>query len=146
MSYEPMKDQLPPAPASCSARLLSLDLAMIRWSVRCRTWQEMSAGSQPELGPFLAGWFCRCSGIGLSIIEADHAFRDSFRIGWREAADCISIEEQKHPDPEIERLNQVVAEQADLIAGAVVQLRKLRDLLYPPNSVLNEPSSDKRDV
>ena len=112
-------------PPSCSARLLSIDLALIRWSVRCRTWQELSAGgSQPELGPFLAGWFCRCSGIGLSLIVADHAFRDSFRIGWREADDCIAIEEQKHPDPEIDRLNRVVADQKDLIAGAVIQLRK----------------------
>lgn len=80
------------AAPSCSAHLLPLDLAMIRWSVRCRTWQEMSAGSQPELGPFLAGWFCRCIGAGLVV---DGHFRDSFRIGWKEADDHIAIEIQK---------------------------------------------------
>lgn len=61
----------------------TLDLALIRWSVACRTWQESSAGSQPHLGAFLAGWFLRVTHSSLPTTEG--IFRDSLRVGWHEA-------------------------------------------------------------
>lgn len=70
----------------------SLDLALIRWSVVCRSWNELAAGNDPHLGAFLAGWFSR-------VIDAPYpkemfGFRDSFRSGWKEADDQIAINNQ----------------------------------------------------
>ncbi len=67
---------------------LTLDLALIRWSVKVNAWNELASHSGPELGPFLAGWFCRSIGA----IPADtHEFKDSFRAGWNEADSQIVI-------------------------------------------------------
>ena len=70
--------------------VLPLDLALIRWSVKCTALGELAAGAEPLLGAFLAGWYCRC--IGASLPEDLGQFRDSFRAGWKEADDFIQIE------------------------------------------------------
>lgn len=70
--------------------VLPLELALVRWSVVCQSWQSMSAGHSPLLTAFLAGWGCRC--IGIEIPSQYHEFRDSFRAGWREADTEISIQ------------------------------------------------------
>jgi len=75
--------------------ILSMDLALIRWSVKCAAWTEMSAGNAPLLQAFLAGWCCRC--IGASQPEDMGMFRDSFMSGWYEADTMIVIEKQKNP-------------------------------------------------
>lgn len=67
---------------SATRRGLPLDLGLIRWFVVCRRWQEMSAGHQPDLGAFLAGWLCRQITEEMPNVEV---FRDSFSAGWREA-------------------------------------------------------------
>jgi len=71
--------------------VLPFDLALVRWSVVCTSWGELSAGHAPLLTAFLAGWGCRC--IGASMPENLGTFRDSFRVVrplrrrgiWREA-------------------------------------------------------------
>jgi hypothetical protein len=68
--------------------ILPLELAFIRWSVVDRGWTEFS-GDGPLLSAFLAGWLCRC--IGTSEPLNLGTFRDSFRVGWREADDQIII-------------------------------------------------------
>lgn len=68
--------------------VLPLELAFIRWSVVHRGWHEIG-GDCPLLLAFLAGWSCRC--IGASMPEDVGQFRDSFRVGWREADDQITI-------------------------------------------------------
>ncbi|RRJ96822.1 hypothetical protein Ga0100231_023945 [Opitutaceae bacterium TAV4] len=73
--------------------ILSLDIALIRWSVVCRQWEGFSAGNAPLLGAFLAGWYCRS--IGASMPEDVGQFRESFRVGWREADQQIEIESRK---------------------------------------------------
>lgn len=73
--------------------VLPLDLALVRWSVVCTSWGELSAGHAPLLTAFLAGWGCRC--IGASMPEDLGTFRDSFRVGWREADTMIAIETQR---------------------------------------------------
>ena len=80
-----------------SAMVLPLDLAFIRWSVVCTSWGELSAGNAPLLTAFLAGWSCRC--IGSSQPQALGIFRDSFRVGWREADTMIAIETQRQNIP-----------------------------------------------
>ena len=76
-----------------SSFVLPFDLALVRWSVVCRSWGELSAGHAPLLTAFLAGWGCRC--IGASMPENLGTFRDSFRVGWREADTMIAIETQR---------------------------------------------------
>lgn len=68
----------------------SFELALIRWSVVCQSWQSLSAGHIPQLTAFLAGWGCRC--LGIPIPTEYHELRDSFRVGWREADSEISIQ------------------------------------------------------
>ncbi|GAA5124615.1 hypothetical protein JIN84_12905 [Luteolibacter yonseiensis] len=68
---------------------LTLELALIRWSVMCKTWGELAAGHAPHLPAFLAGWMCRQ--IGASMPAELGQFRDSFRVGWREADQQIEI-------------------------------------------------------
>ena len=69
---------------------LPMDLALTRWAVVCRQWHELSGGSTPLLGAFLAGWYCRC--IGASMPDELGDFKDSFRRGWIEAEQQIEIE------------------------------------------------------
>lgn len=78
--------------------VLPLELAFIRWSVVHRGWHEIG-GDCPLLLAFLAGWSCRC--IGASQPADLGTFRDSFRVGWREADEQITIasrqNDQIHP-------------------------------------------------
>ena len=71
-----------------SFMLLPLEHAFLRWSVVHRQWHE-SFSDCPVLAAFLAGWMCRC--IGSSMPENPGHFRDSFRVGWREADIAIGI-------------------------------------------------------
>lgn len=71
---------------------LPMDLALIRWSVVCRSWYNM-AYDAPDLGAFLAGWYCRCSGVSRPADEG--MFRNSFRRGWREADQEIEIKSRE---------------------------------------------------
>lgn len=71
------------------ALLLPLDLALIRWSVVCQSWGELSSGHAPLLPAFLAGWCCRCIGADMPVNVGQ--FKDSFRAGWCEADDQIII-------------------------------------------------------
>ncbi len=70
------------------AKILPLELAMIRWSVVHRKWHDL-ANDMPEIQAFLAGWCCRC--IGTSEPEELGQFKESFRAGWKEADDQIVI-------------------------------------------------------
>lgn len=79
----------PAKPCSVERMVLPFELALIRWSVTCKRWDELSAGHAPILTAFLAGWCCRC--IGTSMPDNVGTFRDSFRIGWREADEQIEI-------------------------------------------------------
>lgn len=72
--------------------LLTLDLGLIRWSVMCDKWNDLAQGSAPQLGPFLAGWFTRA--MGAEMPSDLGMFRDSYRVGWREADTQISIQIQ----------------------------------------------------
>ncbi len=67
------------------------ELALIRWSVVCGRWNEMSVHT-PNLTAFLAGWGSRC--VGLKIPEKMECLVDSFRAGWAEADTEIVIELQ----------------------------------------------------
>lgn len=70
----------------------TLDEALIRWSVICRSWQDTASGSQPVLGAFLAGWFARAAGCS---IDAERTpLKDSVRAGWRECNTVIGIKER----------------------------------------------------
>lgn len=69
----------------------SLDLALIRWSVVCRTWHDLSSGNAPQLGAFLAGWYWRDMGNPMPQRTDLGTFCDSFRVGWREADAQIII-------------------------------------------------------
>lgn len=76
--------------------VLPFDLAFIRWAVVCRSWGDIANGHAPLLVAFLAGWCCRC-------IAADQPmnmgqFRDSYRAGWREADDQITIHRRQNKE------------------------------------------------
>jgi len=73
----------------------SLDLALTRWAVTCTRWGELSNGSAPILGAFLAGWYCRC--INTSLPERIGEFPDSFRAGWKQADEQIAIASRIRP-------------------------------------------------
>lgn len=73
--------------------ILPLELAFVRWSVVHRQWHEL-ANDMPLLSAFLAGWNFRCIGLGMP--EKLGTFRDSFRVGYREADTMIQIEKQKN--------------------------------------------------
>lgn len=68
----------------------SLELALIRWSVVHRKWHEL-ANDMPCLGAFLAGWFLRDMSPKGTQPPDVASFRDSFRVGWRESDDQITI-------------------------------------------------------
>ncbi len=82
------------APGTVPALVLPLDLALIRWAVVCQSWADLAAGSAPLLSAFLAGWCCRC--IGASQPADLGQFRDSFRVGWREADQQVEIEARQN--------------------------------------------------
>ena len=75
--------------------VLPFELALTRWSVVCIIWRDL-ASDHPNLTAFLAGWGCRC--IGATMPETIESFRDSFRVGWREADTMIAIEIQRQND------------------------------------------------
>ena len=68
---------------------IPLEMSFIRWSVVCLRWSAISSGGAPILQAFLAGWLCRC--IGTTVPEDVGQWRDSFRVGWREADQQIAI-------------------------------------------------------
>ena len=69
--------------------VLPLDLAMIRWSVVCQSWNELAAGNAPILSVFLTGWGWRA--MDLDLPKDLGRFRDSFRVGYREADAQVTI-------------------------------------------------------
>lgn len=75
-------------PVDLDRLVLPFELALTRWSVVCIIWRDL-ASDHPNLTAFLAGWGCRC--IGAAMPETIETFRDSFRVGWREADDQITI-------------------------------------------------------
>lgn len=75
-----------------TAWILPFELALIRWSVVCGKWNDLSSGSAPLLTPFLAGWCCRCAGASMPVDVGP--FGDSLRTGWREADDHIAIDKR----------------------------------------------------
>ena len=77
-----------------NALVLPLDLALTRWAVVCQSWGELAHGHAPLLSAFLAGWCCRC--IGASQPDDLGQFRDSFRVGWREADQQVEIEARQN--------------------------------------------------
>jgi len=82
-------------PGSVQRLVMPLELALTRWSVVHREWHEIG-GDCPLLTAFLAGWCCRS--IGASMPDDLGMFRDSFRVGWREADDMMTIEARRHND------------------------------------------------
>jgi len=71
-------------------KTLTLDLALIRWSVVHRRWHEL-ASDMPYLPAFLAGWGMRVMEADMPPAEALGTFKDSFRVGWREADEQLAI-------------------------------------------------------
>lgn len=71
----------------------TLDLAMIRWAVVCGEWSETAVGHFPNLGAFLAGWFCRDAGIPIKAADGI-TFINSWRKGWIECNVQIAIMDQ----------------------------------------------------
>lgn len=69
--------------------VLPLDLAMIRWSVVCQSWNELAAGHAPILSVFLTGWGWRA--MDLDLPKDLGRFRDSFRVGYCEADAQVTI-------------------------------------------------------
>lgn len=76
--------------------LQSLDYALVRWSVTCQAWGELSSGNAPDLKAFLAGWLC--NSIEASIPEDLPLFRDSFNKGWLECESAKSLQENYEKD------------------------------------------------
>lgn len=74
----------------------TLDEALTRWTVICRRWQDIASGSQPVLGPFLAGWFLRDMGEDIDVGRKPG--RDSFRAGWCEADTMINIRDRHNAE------------------------------------------------
>ncbi|MEM9369098.1 MAG: hypothetical protein AAGD07_24185 [Planctomycetota bacterium] len=68
---------------------LSLELALVRWSVVHQRWSELASGDTPYLPAFLAGWCLRA--IGVSEPPNVEQYRHSFRAGWVEASEQIVI-------------------------------------------------------
>ena len=66
-----------------------LTLAIIRYSVVCQRWAELSAGFNPNLEAFLAGWFCRV--IGSEKPNDCGRLKGSFDAGWKEAHSAVVI-------------------------------------------------------
>ena len=69
-----------------------INTALIRWSVVCRRWNDLSSGHAPILGAFLSGWFWR--DMGNPMPSDCGVFQDSFRIGYKEADETITIEDR----------------------------------------------------
>ena len=69
-----------------------LTLAIIRYSVVCQRWNVLSAGFNPSLESFLAGWFCRV--IGSEKPNDCGRLKDSFNAGWDEADSAVVIYER----------------------------------------------------
>ena len=69
---------------------LSMELALIRWSVVHIRWHELASGHVPHLAAFLAGWNCRC--IGSTFPEDPGPSKASIFHGWKEADEQIAIE------------------------------------------------------
>lgn len=67
----------------------TLDLALIRWSVVCKEWGELSSGFYPNLGAFLSGWFWK--DMGNELPKELGEFRDSFRKGYQESEFMLEI-------------------------------------------------------
>ncbi len=91
-------------PQELTPHSLSLEIALIRWSVVHRAWHELG-NDMPLIGPFLAGFFSRT--LGLPIPEITTPGRDAFRVGWREADDqvAIALRIQPSPAPKVHRAN-----------------------------------------
>lgn len=74
---------------------LSLDLAVIRFSVVCENRAE-NGFEAPYLQAFLAGWFSRAVGIGLPPRIECGSNPDSFCAGWSQANEQAGIWQQQH--------------------------------------------------
>jgi len=70
----------------------TIELAMIRFAVVSKRWDESSAGNFPYIQAFLAGWCCCVCGVGYPEVGQ---YRDSFRAGWIEAQQAIAIYERE---------------------------------------------------
>lgn len=68
---------------------MTIESALYRWQVVCRSWDEFSTGHIPELNAFLAGWFMY--EIGAKMPDDVGVRRESFRAGWRESEISKSI-------------------------------------------------------
>jgi len=75
--------------------LQSLNYALVRWSVVCDKWGELS-NSAPDLKAFLAGWLC--NSIQASLLEELPIFRDSFNKGWSECENAKFLQEESEKD------------------------------------------------
>jgi hypothetical protein len=69
---------------------MTLELALTRWSVVCRQWNELSSGYAPYLPAFLCGWTSRQIGLETPDVSRN-GYASSFRIGWKEADEQIEI-------------------------------------------------------
>lgn len=77
------------APTTDTALILPLDLAVIRYSVVCEKWGNLSNSAAPHFGAFLAGWYMRC--VGLPPPMQYHISRESLRAGWAQANEQVAI-------------------------------------------------------
>jgi|19_taG_2_1085344.scaffolds.fasta_scaffold59180_2 hypothetical protein len=69
---------------------LTLDLAMVRYSVVCERWGD-KIGDAPYLTAFIAGWCCRSVGMPWLSNSEIGAYPASYRAGWAEADDFAKI-------------------------------------------------------
>lgn len=72
----------------------TLDIALIRWSVTCISWHDLSAGYHPQLLPFLLGWVAADIGLTLPPALPDWCC-DSIRKGYKECEDHLAILAQR---------------------------------------------------
>lgn len=78
--------------------ILPLESALERWSAASREWLEFVSGHTPILTAFLTGWGWRC--MGLEVPKDVGTFRESFRVGWREADEAITIAQRLEAEKE----------------------------------------------
>ena len=74
-----------------SAAPLTLEQAIIRYSVVSEKWGEFAAGSAPYLNAFLAGWCSRSIGMTEPSDRNIGRYRASFLSGWNEAETFAEI-------------------------------------------------------
>ena len=93
-------------------------------------WKDIG-GDTPMLGAFLAGWFLRDMSPRGTQPPDVASFRDSFRVGWREADDQIEIASRSVATPVVFSSDRSCSDGWYWLRrqgeGLIVEVRKMRD-------------------